>query len=133
MLKTLHIENIAVIERADVEFSAGLSVLTGETGAGKSIIIDSLNAVLGNRVSRELVRSGAERASVTASFESAQAERWCADNEIDADDGEIMGIRHRELPIEGIQYHPESMLTESGMAQLENFLRIVEARKVAAR
>ena len=65
MLKTLHIENIAVIERADVEFSAGLSVLTGETGAGKSIIIDSLNAVLGNRVSRELVRSGAERASVT--------------------------------------------------------------------
>ena len=75
MLKTLHIENIAVIERADVEFSAGLSVLTGETGAGKSIIIDSLNAVLGNRVSRELVRSGAERASVTASFESAQAER----------------------------------------------------------
>lgn len=66
MLKTLHIENIAVIERADVEFSAGLSVLTGETGAGKSIIIDSLNAVLGNRVSRELVRSGAERASVTA-------------------------------------------------------------------
>ena len=68
MLKTLHIENIAVIERADVEFSAGLSVLTGETGAGKSIIIDSLNAVLGNRVSRELVRSGAERASVTAVF-----------------------------------------------------------------
>ena len=62
-----------------------------------------------------------------------QAERWCADNEIDADDGEIMGIRHRELPIEGIQYHPESMLTESGMAQLENFLRIVEARKAAAR
>ena len=58
MLKTLHIENIAVIECADVEFSAGLSVLTGETGAGKSIIIDSLNAVLGNRVSRELVRSG---------------------------------------------------------------------------
>ena len=50
-----------------------------------------------------------------------------------ADDGEIRGIRHRELPIEGIQYHPESMLTESGMAQLENFLRIVEARKAAAR
>ena len=99
MLKTLHIENIAVIERADVEFSAGLSVLTGETGAGKSIIIDSLNAVLGNRVSRELVRSGAERASVTASFESAQAERWCADNEIDADDGEI--ILQRRISTDG--------------------------------
>ena len=99
MLKTLHIENIAVIERADMEFSAGLSVLTGETGAGKSIIIDSLNAVLGNRVSRELVRSGAERASVTASFESAQAERWCADNEIDADDGEI--ILQRRISTDG--------------------------------
>ena len=99
MLKSLHIENIAVIERADVEFSAGLSVLTGETGAGKSIIIDSLNAVLGNRVSRELVRSGADRASVTASFESAQAERWCADNEIDADDGEI--ILQRRISTDG--------------------------------
>ena len=99
MLKTLHIENIAVIECADVEFSAGLSVLTGETGAGKSIIIDSLNAVLGNRVSRELVRSGAERASVTASFESAAAERWCTDNEIDVDDGEI--ILQRRITAEG--------------------------------
>ncbi len=99
MLKTLHIENIAVIECADVEFSAGLSVLTGETGAGKSIIIDSLNAVLGNRVSRELVRSGAERASVTAAFASAQAERWCADNEIDADDGEV--ILQRRISTDG--------------------------------
>ena len=99
MLKTLHIENIAVIECADVEFSAGLSVLTGETGAGKSIIIDSLNAVLGNRVSRELVRSGAERASITASFESSEAERWCADNEIDADDGEI--ILQRRITADG--------------------------------
>lgn len=99
MLKTLHIENIAVIERADVEFSAGLSVLTGETGAGKSIIIDSINAVLGSRVTRELVRSGAERASVTASFESAEAERWCASNEIDADDGEI--IVQRRISADG--------------------------------
>ena len=90
MLKTLHIENIAVIESADVDFSAGLSVLTGETGAGKSIIIDSLNAVLGNRVTRELVRSGAERAAVTASFESPEAERWCRENEIDTDDAEII-------------------------------------------
>ena len=99
MLKTLHIENIAVIERADVEFSAGLSVLTGETGAGKSIIIDSLNAVLGNRVTRDLVRSGAERASATASFVSAEAEKWCAENEIDADDGEI--ILQRRITADG--------------------------------
>ncbi len=99
MLKTLHIENIAVIERADVEFSAGLSVLTGETGAGKSIIIDSLNAVLGNRVTRDLVRSGAERASATASFLSAEAEKWCAENEIDADEGEI--ILQRRITADG--------------------------------
>ena len=99
MLTSLHIENIAVIECADVEFSAGLSVLTGETGAGKSIIIDSLNAVLGNRVSRDLVRSGAERASVTATFASAEAERWCTENEIDADDGEL--ILQRRITADG--------------------------------
>ena len=99
MLKTLHIENVAVIERADVEFSAGLSVLTGETGAGKSIIIDSLNAVLGNRVTRDLVRSGAERASVTALFDSKPAEDWCRENEIEADNGEI--ILQRRITSEG--------------------------------
>ena len=60
MLKELHIENIAVIEKADLEFSSGLTVLTGETGAGKSIIVDSLGAVLGARTSRDIVRSGAE-------------------------------------------------------------------------
>ena len=60
MLRELHIENIAVIEKSDIEFDSGLNVLTGETGAGKSIIIDSIGAVLGKRVSRELVRRGAE-------------------------------------------------------------------------
>ena len=69
MLNELHIENIAVIERADISFAPGLNVLTGETGAGKSIVIDSIGAVLGDRVSRELVRRGAERAVVTASFD----------------------------------------------------------------
>ena len=68
MLKYLHIENIAVIEKADIEFSAGLNVLTGETGAGKSIVIDSINAVLGERTSRELIRSGCESAVVSAEF-----------------------------------------------------------------
>ena len=79
MLKTLHIENIAVIERADVEFNHGLSVLTGETGAGKSVMIDALNAVLGSRTSRELVRSGAEKASVTAVFDARSALDWYRD------------------------------------------------------
>ncbi len=69
MLQSLHIENVAVIERADISFSTGLTVLTGETGAGKSIVIDAINAVLGERVTREVVRHGAERAYVSAVFD----------------------------------------------------------------
>ncbi|MCL2628151.1 MAG: DNA repair protein RecN [Oscillospiraceae bacterium] len=68
MIKLLHIENIAVIEKADIEFSAGLNVLTGETGAGKSIVIDALSAAIGNRTSRDVLRTGAAEASVTAVF-----------------------------------------------------------------
>lgn len=68
MLEFLHIENIAVIEKADIELSQGLNILTGETGAGKSIIIDSINAVLGERTSKELIRSGANKAEVSALF-----------------------------------------------------------------
>ncbi len=68
MLDCLHIENIAVIERADIQFGKGFHVLTGETGAGKSIIIDAINAVLGERVTRTMVRTGADTAHVTALF-----------------------------------------------------------------
>lgn len=68
MLKTLDIENIAVIEKAQIEFSKGFNVLTGETGAGKSIVVDSINAILGERTSRELVRNGADFAFVSALF-----------------------------------------------------------------
>jgi len=99
MLKSLHIENIAVIERADVEFSDGLSVLTGETGAGKSIMIDALNAVLGSRASRELVRTGAERAAVAAAFESEKAASWCRENGLEAEDDEI--VLQRTLSADG--------------------------------
>ena len=93
MLNELHIENIAVIERADITFTAGLNVLTGETGAGKSIVIDSIGAVLGERVSRELVRHGAEKGVVTAVFSMDGCEQWLADNEIDADDELILQRR----------------------------------------
>lgn len=74
MLRTLNIENIAVIEKADIEFSSGLNVMTGETGAGKSIIVDSINAILGERTSKELVRNGADNASVTALFDMVNEE-----------------------------------------------------------
>ena len=69
MLQLLHIENIAVIERADISFRAGFNALTGETGAGKSIVIDSLGAVLGQRTSRDLIRTGAAKAFVSAEFD----------------------------------------------------------------
>lgn len=69
MLSSLRIENIAVIEKAEIGFTNGFCVLTGETGAGKSILIDSLNAVLGGRTSKDLVRQGCEKASITALFE----------------------------------------------------------------
>lgn len=68
MLELLHIENIAIIEAADIEFAPGFNALTGETGAGKSIVIDSLSAVLGQRTSRELIRTGAEKAFVSVAF-----------------------------------------------------------------
>ena len=68
MLQLLHIENIAVIESAEIAFDEGFNALTGETGAGKSIVIDAMGAVLGQRTSRDLIRTGASRAFVSALF-----------------------------------------------------------------
>ena len=93
MLKTLSIENIAVIEKADIEFSKGFNVLTGETGAGKSIVIDSINAILGERTSKELVRAGSDYAFVTAYFEDINSEVKQKLNEFDIpceNDGTLM-------------------------------------------
>ncbi len=98
MLTELHIENIAVIEKADIEFREGMTVLTGETGAGKSIIVDSLGAVLGARTSRELVRSGAEKGVVSAVFESVNADKWFEENDIEPDDEIII---QRKISAEG--------------------------------
>ena len=70
MLKTLYIENIAVIEKSSIDFSGGLNVLTGETGAGKSIIIDAINAIMGQRTSKDIIRTGETSAFVSAQFES---------------------------------------------------------------
>lgn len=99
MLETLHIENIAVVERADVRFASGLNVLTGETGAGKSIIIDSLGAVLGGRVNRSLVRAGESGALVSAVFISDAAACWCRENGIEPEDGEL--ILQRRIGADG--------------------------------
>lgn len=92
MLRTLDIENIAVIEKASVDFSAGLNVLTGETGAGKSIVVDSINAILGERTSRELVRHGCDSAYVSAYFEDIPDSVAAKIAEIgyDVDDGTLL-------------------------------------------
>lgn len=93
MLQELHIENIAVIERADITLGEGLNILTGETGAGKSMLVDALQAVLGGRASRELVRTGAEKAVVCATFDSEPALEWCRENDIDVEDELILRRR----------------------------------------
>lgn len=93
MLRELHIENIAVIERADLEFYPGLNIMTGETGAGKSIVIDSLGAVLGDRVSRDLVRHGKEKGLVSAVFSSQGTEGWCEENDIEPEDDCLLLMR----------------------------------------
>ncbi|MDR0992274.1 MAG: DNA repair protein RecN [Ruminococcus sp.] len=84
MLKELFIKNFAVIEQADIDFSDGLNIFTGETGAGKSVVIGSLSAVCGNRVSRDIIRTGAEKATVTAVF-SEKGEEIILSREITAD------------------------------------------------
>lgn len=99
MLESLHIENIAVIEKADVDFSSGFTVLTGETGAGKSIIIDSINAVLGERTSKELIRTGCDTASVTACFSGVHksAKDKLSEYGIDLESDEIIITRKLDL------------------------------------
>ncbi len=100
MLNELSIENVAVIEKAEVRFGAGLNVLTGETGAGKSILIDSINAILGNRTSRELVRSGASKAAVWATFTQLPAEAQAA-LEAAGYDAEDELLLYREIGADG--------------------------------
>lgn len=100
MLSLLHIENIAVIQSADIEFDGGFNVLTGETGAGKSIVIDALSAVIGERTSRELIRTGAASASVSAVFTGVPALPWFAENGIGPDEnGEL--LLQREIYADG--------------------------------
>ena len=101
MLTNLNIENIAVIERSSIDFHPGLNVLTGETGAGKSIIIDSLNAVLGERTSRELIRTGAEKARVTALFEDISVRARATLNELGLQDEENAVLIQREIAQNG--------------------------------
>lgn len=102
MLSLLHIENIAVIEQADIVLQPGFTVLTGETGAGKSIIIDAIGAIMGQRTSRELIRSGAKKGFVSAVFEqvSPELQRQLEELGLDTDEDGTVRIQ-RELSVEG--------------------------------
>ena len=101
MLTGLSIRDVVLIEALDLEFSGGLGVLTGETGAGKSILLDALGLALGARADSGLVRSGADKAQVTASFEAPPAVlSVLAENDIDLEAGEPLLIR-RSLKADG--------------------------------
>ena len=101
MLKSLNIENIAVIESAEIEFSSGFNALTGETGAGKSILVDSISAVLGERTSKELVRNGADNAYVCACFEDIDSDVSKKLDEFDIPNEDDVLIVSRKISSQG--------------------------------
>ena len=90
MLSLLHIENIAVIEQADISFDPGFNVLTGETGAGKSIVIDAISAILGKRAYRDMIRTGTNKASVRAVFIKVPALPWFGENGVEYDEETVI-------------------------------------------
>jgi DNA repair protein RecN (Recombination protein N) len=98
MLRLLHIENIAVIERAEISFDRGFNILTGETGAGKSIVIDAISAILGERAYRDMIRTGATKASVQAIFSDVPNLPWFEETGV-AHDPEL--VIHREIYLDG--------------------------------
>ena len=98
MLSLLHIENIAVIESADISFDKGFNVLTGETGAGKSIVIDAISAILGERAYRDMIRTGTNKASVRAVFTHVPEFAWFSDNGVEYDSETVI---QREIYLDG--------------------------------
>ena len=98
MLDLLHIENVAVIERADIEFGPGMNVFTGETGAGKSIVIDAISAILGQRAYRDMIRTGTTKASVRAVFTGVPELSWFSENGVEYDSETII---QREVYLDG--------------------------------
>lgn len=98
MLEVLHIENIAVIQAADILFGAGFNALTGETGAGKSIVVDAMGAVTGERASRELIRTGAKSALVSAAFTGVKPLHWMVESGLGPDENGELLLQREILP-----------------------------------
>lgn len=99
MLDLLHIENIAVIEQADISFRSGFNALTGETGAGKSIVIDAISAILGQRAYRDAIRTGANKAFISALFQQVPEYPWFGENSVPFEGGEV--LIQREIYADG--------------------------------
>ena len=121
MLSLLHIENIAVIECADISFDRGFNVLTGETGAGKSIVIDAISAILGQRAYRDMIRTGTSKASVRAVFTDVPKLDWFEDNGVEYDPETII---QREIYLDGknVCRVNGSLVTVSILSKLGNQL-----------
>ncbi|MDP4120953.1 MAG: DNA repair protein RecN [Bacillota bacterium] len=101
MLTSLYIENIAVIEKTSIDFTQGLNALTGETGAGKSIVIDAINAILGARTSKDIIRNGAETAFISATFENISGKSLALLKEYGCESDENLYIIQREISLNG--------------------------------
>ena len=117
MLTSIHIDNFAIIDHLEVDFREGMTVLTGETGAGKSIIVDALSLLLGVRADANVVRAGAKRADITASFDLtklASVSHWLVDQELDSDEENSECLLRRVISKEGrskgfINGHPATL------------------------
>ena len=94
----MHIENIAVIEQADISFDKGFNVLTGETGAGKSIVIDAISAIMGERAYRDMIRTGTTKASVRAVFTQVPELSWFQENGVEYDQETVI---QRDVYLDG--------------------------------
>lgn len=135
MLIRLHIENVAVIERADIELGGGLIALTGETGAGKSIIIDSLNMLLGNRTSRDIVRSGCRKAVVNASFSVGAEPEFihvCSEFGIEPEDGLLLLQREVSADGKSVSRVNGRQVTASALREIGKFLVSIHGQQDSA-
>jgi DNA repair protein RecN (Recombination protein N) len=143
LLSLLHIENIAVIEQADISFDKGFNVLTGETGAGKSIVIDAISAIMGERAYRDMIRTGTTKASVRAVFTQVPELSWFQENGVEYDqetviqrdvyldgknvcrvNGSLVTILHK-LGIQLINIHGQH--DSASLFDEENHLRFLDA------
>ena len=154
MLASLQIRDLAVIDAAEIELEGGLTALTGETGAGKSIIVDALMLALGGRASADALRHGAERAEVAATFDvrdNAAARRWLEEQSIDCDEGELVlrrvigrdgrsrqYVNGQALPAQGVRALGERLVDIHGQQEFQSLVsrdsqrEIVDAHGVAA-